>query len=140
MDRDGVAAQLGELALFADLSWPELERVAHTFDEEAFEPGRRVLRQGLSGSALYVILDGSATVHLDDKEEGRRLGRGEFFGEISALTGEAPNADVVAAAFLRCLVVPAPELDDFLLEHPAVLLRMLKVEVRRLRQAELTEQ
>jgi CRP-like cAMP-binding protein len=135
MDRDGVAAQLGELALFADLSWPELERVAHTFDEEAFEPGRRVLRQGLSGSALYVILDGSATVHLDDKEEGRRLGRGEFFGEISVLMGEAPTADIRAETLLHCLVIPGDQLEPFLLDHPNVMLRMLRAEARRVRGA-----
>jgi CRP-like cAMP-binding protein len=134
MNGDGVVAQLAELALFADLSWPDLERVAHTFEEEAFEPGRRVLRQGLSGSALYVILEGSATVTLDD-EEGARLGRGDFFGEISVLIGEPPTADVHAETLLRCLVVPGTMLEPFLLDHPPVMLRMLKAEARRVRGA-----
>ena len=134
MNRDGVVAQLAELALFADLSWPELERVSHTFEEEAFEPGRRVLRQGLSGSALYIVLEGSATVHLDGDEIGR-LGRGDFFGEISVLMGEPPTADVHAETLLRCLVVPGTMLDEFLLEHPPVMLRMLKAEARRVRGA-----
>jgi CRP-like cAMP-binding protein len=134
MNGDGVVAQLAELALFADLSWPDVERVAHTFEEEAFEPGRRVLRQGLSGSALYVILEGSATVTLDG-EEGARLGRGDFFGEISVLIGEPPTADVHAETLLRCLVVPGTMLEPFLLEHPPVMLRMLKAEARRVRGA-----
>jgi CRP-like cAMP-binding protein len=98
-----------------------------------------VLRQNLGGSGVFVILEGEAAIVLNG-EELTRLGRGEFFGEISALTGELPNADVVATSFLRCLVVPAPELDAFLVEHPTVLLRMLKVEVRRLRLAELTQE
>jgi CRP-like cAMP-binding protein len=134
MNRDGVVAQLAELALFADLSWPELERVSHTFDEEAFEPGRRVLRQGLSGSSLYIVLDGSASVHIDGEEVGR-LGRGDFFGEISVLIGEPPTADVHAETLLRCLVVPGTMLEPFLLEHPPVMLRMLKAEARRVRGA-----
>ena len=134
MARDDVAAQLGELALFADLSWPELEQIVHTFDEEAFEPGRRVLRQGLSGSALYVILEGSAAVHLDGDQRGR-LGRGEFFGEISVLLGEPPSADVHAETLLRCLVIPGAMLESFLLDHPSVMLRMLKAEARRVRGA-----
>lgn len=134
MARNDVAVQLGELALFADLSWPELEQVAHTFDEEAFEPGRRVLRQGLSGSALYVILDGSASVHLDGDQRGR-LGRGDFFGEISVLIGEPPTADVHAESLLRCLVIPGAMLEPFLLDHPSVMLRMLKAEARRVRGA-----
>src|SRR5215831_18556585 len=101
--RNGIVGQLADLALFADLSWPGIERIAHTFEEEAFEPGRRVLRQGLSGSALYIVLDGSATVLRDGEERGR-LGRGDFFGEISVLLGEPPSADVHAETLLRCLV------------------------------------
>jgi CRP-like cAMP-binding protein len=134
VERNGVVAQLSDLALFADLPWPALERIAHTFDEEAFEPGRRVLRQGLSGSALYIVLDGYATVVLDGEERGR-LGRGDFFGEISVLLGEPPSADVHAETLLRCLVVPGTMLESFLLEHPPVMLRMLKAEARRVRGA-----
>ena len=134
MERNGVVGQLADLALFADLSWPAVERIAHTFEEEAFEPGRRVLRQGLSGSALYVILDGTASVHVADVRV-TQLGRGDFFGEISVLIGEAPSADVNAETLLRCLVVPGTMLESFLLEHPPVMLRMLKAEARRVRGA-----
>jgi CRP-like cAMP-binding protein len=134
-----VAETLSQLALFADLSSGQVEAIAHAFGEQAFGAEQRVLRQNLGGSGLFVILEGEAEVRLDGQEVAR-LGRGEFFGEISALIGEAPNADVVARTFLRCLVVPAPELEPFLLEHPTVLLRMLKVEVGRLRLAELSEE
>jgi CRP-like cAMP-binding protein len=122
---------LGRLALFADLSRPELERIAHTYDEEMFPEGQRVLRQGLSGSNLYVILDGEAAVVIDGIER-LRLGRGEFFGEASALLGSPPTADVVATTALRCLVVAADGLERFLTDHPSVAVRMLKVEVQRL--------
>lgn len=122
---------LGRLALFADLSRPELERIAHTYDEEMFPEGQRVLRQGLSGSNLFVILDGEAAVVIDGIER-LRLGRGEFFGETSALLGTPPTADVVATTTLRCLVVAADGLEHFLTDHPSVAVRMLKVEVQRL--------
>jgi CRP-like cAMP-binding protein len=135
MESAGVAERLGQLALFADLRWPELEAVAHAFDEEVFGIGQRVLRQGLSGSAFYVILDGEATVTIDGVER-RRLGRGEFFGEISALTGEPPSADVRAETVLRCLVIPGPRLEEFLLERPSVTVRLLQAEARRLRDAD----
>jgi CRP/FNR family transcriptional regulator, cyclic AMP receptor protein len=134
-----VAETLSQLALFADLSPPQVEAIAHSFGEQVFAAEQRVLRQNLSGSGVFVILEGEAAVRLDGNEVAR-LGRGEFFGEISALTGEPPNADIVATTFLRCLVIPAPELETFLVEHPPVLLRMLKVEVRRLRLAELTQE
>jgi CRP-like cAMP-binding protein len=122
---------LGRLALFADLSRPQVEAIAHTLDEEMFPEGQRVLRQGFSGSNLYIILDGEAAVVIDGTERAR-LGRGEFFGEASTLLGTPPTADVVATTPLRCLVVPAPELEDFLMAYPAVAIRMLREEVRRL--------
>lgn len=134
-----VAETLSQLAIFADLPPAQVEAIAHAFGEQVFAAERRVLRQNLSGSGLFVILEGEAEVRLDGQEVAR-LGRGEFFGEISALTGEAPNADVVAKSFLRCLVIPDAELEPFLLAHPTVLLRILKVEVRRLRLAELTSE
>ncbi len=122
---------LARLALFADLSRPELEAIAHGYDEELFPEGQRILRNGLSGSGLYVILDGEATIVLDGRELAR-LGRGEFFGEVSSLLGGAPTADVVASTPLRCLVVPAPEVERFLLANPSVCLAMLKAEALRL--------
>jgi CRP/FNR family transcriptional regulator, cyclic AMP receptor protein len=134
-----VAETLSQLSLFADLSPAQVEAIAHGFGEQAFGPDQRVLRQNLGGSGLFIILEGEAAVRLNGQEVAR-LGRGDFFGEISALSEEAPNADVVATSFLRCLVVPEPSLEAFLLEHPPVLLRMLKVEVARLRLAELAEE
>lgn len=135
METAGVAERLGQLALFADLKWPELEAIAHAFDDEVFAAGQRVLRQGLSGSAFYVVLDGEATVTIDGVER-RRLGRGDFFGEISALTGEPPSADVRAETVLRCLSVPGPQLEGFLLDRPSVTVRLLQAEARRLRDAD----
>jgi CRP-like cAMP-binding protein len=127
-----VADSLGQLALFADLTPAQLEAVAHTHEEDVFAAGERVLRKGLSGGNFYVILEGEAAVELDG-EQLAQLSRGEFFGEISALTGEPPTTDVVAVTILRCLVIPAQQLERLLLERPEFALRMLRIEVRRLR-------
>jgi CRP-like cAMP-binding protein len=124
--------RLAQLTLFSDLRWPELEVVAHTFEEEVFGSGQRVLRQGITGGSFYVILDGDAAVVIDGQERAR-LGRGDFFGEISVLLGGVPIADVRAETLLRCLVLPGPQVEAFLLDHPMVMLRMLQTLARRLR-------
>ena len=134
MSEAPVAERLAQLALFADLRWPELEAVAHTFEEEVFGEGQRAIHQGISGSAFYVVLEGEASVLVDGAKRAR-LGRGDFFGEISALTGEVPTADVRAETMLRCLMLPGSQLEPFLLEHPTVMLRMLHAEARRVRDA-----
>jgi CRP-like cAMP-binding protein len=131
---DEIVDAIAGFALFADLTTPELQGVAHTFEERWFPEGERVLRQGLSGSGFHVILDGSCSIQVDG-EERARLGRGEFFGEVSILLGEPPVADVVAVSPLRCIVLGGPAVEPFLVAHPRVMYRMLQASARRLRNA-----
>jgi CRP-like cAMP-binding protein len=131
------AESLAPLALFADLEPPQLHELAMTLDEERHPRETRVLRQGMSGNAFYVILNGEASVRIDGTERAR-LVPGEFFGEVSILLGEPPTADVVAASDeLRCAVLSGPDFRELLLRHPSVLYRVLQTEARRLRNANL---
>lgn len=134
--REELIETLASLALFADLTRPQLEEMVHVFEEEVFAEGQRILRQGLSGSNLYIILEGEAGIVVHGTQR-TTLGKGDFFGEISVLIGEPPAADVVALRPLRCLVMPAPEVQPFLLAHPQITFRMLQAEGRRLRNTTL---
>ena len=129
-----IAESLGRLALFADLTPSQIEAIAHSHEEDVFAEGERVLRRGLSGGDFFVILDGEAAVRVGD-EELARLSRGDYFGEIAALTSDPPSADVVATSVLRCLVIPAAQLERLLLDRPQVMLRLLKMEARRVQGA-----
>jgi CRP-like cAMP-binding protein len=131
---DEIVDTIAGFALFADLSSPQLGAVAHTFEEQWFPEGERVLRQGMTGSGFYVIIDGTCSIRVDG-EERASLSRGEFFGEVSILLGESPVADVVAVTPLRCLVLPGPAVEAFLIGHPRVMYRMLQASARRLRNA-----
>lgn len=120
------------LALFADLSRPQLEAVSHIFEEQWFNEGERILRQGHRGSGFYVIIEGEAVFRLNGEDRGR-LGRGDFFGEISILLGEPPTADVVATGPMRCLVLAPTDVQEFLESHPRVMFRVLQAEATKLR-------
>jgi CRP/FNR family transcriptional regulator, cyclic AMP receptor protein len=131
LNGDELADVLAGFTLFGDLSRPQLEAITHTFDEEWFGEGQRILRQGFSGTGFYVILDGDAAVRIDG-EDRAKLSRGDFFGELSILLNEPPSADVVALTPLRCLVLPRTELQNWLVSLPWVTLRLLQAELRRL--------
>jgi CRP-like cAMP-binding protein len=133
-DREELIDAIAGFGLFADLSTPQLAGIVHTFEEMAFGEGERVLRQGLTGGAFYVILDGEAAVVVDGGERAR-LSRGDFFGEVSILLGEPPIADIVATRPLRCLVLGGSAVEGFLVAHPRVMYRMLQAQARRLRAA-----
>jgi CRP-like cAMP-binding protein len=131
---DEIVDEIASFALFADLTTPQLERVAHAFEEQIYAEGERVLRQGISGSAFHIILEGDANVVIDGNERAT-LSRGDFFGEVSIFLGQAPVADIVATRPLRCLVLAGPAVQTFLIENPPVMYRMLQAQARRLRNA-----
>ncbi len=130
--REEIADAIAGMAMFADLARPQLLGVASLFEEAFFPQGARILRQGLTGSGFYVILDGEADV-IADGQKRATLARGDFFGEVSVLLGEPPIADIVATRPLRCIVISGPGLEPFLVEQPKVMFRMLQAMARRLR-------
>ena len=132
--REELADTLAGFALFADLGSPQLLSVAGLFEEIAVAEDERILRQGLTGSGFYIILDGTADVRIDGTTRGT-LHRGDFFGEVSILLGEAPTADIVATSTLRCIVLGPTAVQPFLLAHAPVMFRMLQAQARRLRNA-----
>jgi CRP-like cAMP-binding protein len=134
IERDSVADALAGVSLFADLTRPQLEGVAHTFEEEEYSAGQRIVRQGFAGAGFCVLIEGEVSVAVDGQERAR-LARGDFFGEISLLLGEPPVADVVALGEVRCLVLPGHLLESFLFGYPRVMFRILQAQARRLRGA-----
>jgi len=132
--RDEIVESIAGMTLFADLSAPQLQGVAGRMEETFFADRERVLRQGLTGSGFYVIIDGEVGVVIDG-EQRSTLGRGEFFGEISILLQAPPVADIVALRPVRCLVLAGPAVEAFLIDHPRVMFRMLQALARRLRTA-----
>jgi CRP-like cAMP-binding protein len=122
---------LARLSLFSDLERPQLESVAHTMSEESFPAGQRILRQGFAGGGFFIILDGEVSVRVDGQDISR-LGKGDFFGEISLLLGEPPIADVVTLSPVTALQLAGPDLRGFLLAFPPVMFRMLQSVSRRL--------
>ena len=130
--RDDVVEIISGFSLFGGLSTPELDLIARVFEEQWFAEGDRVLRQGFTGSSFYIILEGSAVIQVDGKKRDS-LRPGDFFGEISCLLGVPPTADIVAEHTLRCLVMPASQLEGFLVANPRVMYRVLQGEARKLR-------
>lgn len=73
-----------------------------------FPPGVSIVEQGEPGTSLYLMLSGQADV-FQDQDGGprvhlRRLGPGEFFGEIALARHTARTAHVIAVDSVTCLV------------------------------------
>lgn len=68
-----------------------------------------MVEQGEPADALYLILNGTADAIQerlsDELVHLRRMGAGEFFGELGLVRGAVRSADVVAVESLTCLVL-----------------------------------
>lgn len=77
-----------------------------------YPPGSYVVEQGEAAAELFLILSGEADAWQESgghRRHLRRMGVGEFFGELGIAGNRRRAADVVAAASLTCLVLsPAP--------------------------------
>jgi len=132
MAADGLLESVSRLALFHDLDAADLERLLSIVDERSYNEGTWVVRRGDVDIGLYFIVAGEVGVLLED-EELAVLSTGSFFGEISVLLGELAVADIIARTPLRCLYIPPDSAQDFLIQNPRVMFRMLQTEARRLR-------
>src|SRR5262245_5401600 len=100
---------IARLGIFRDYAIEDLERLLETLQTTTFREGQRIIHQGQENASFYIVVDGEAVVYVADDERGL-LGRGSYFGEISALLGEPATADILTRSPLVCLVVPAEEL------------------------------
>jgi CRP/FNR family cyclic AMP-dependent transcriptional regulator len=126
---------LARLGIFRDLTPSELADVAATWQTATFREGQRIISAGQENTSFYIIVEGEAAVFIGD-EQRSLLVRGSFFGEVSALLGEPATADIMTRSPLRCLVVPAAELEHFLVSNPRIMFRVLQTEARRLQGAD----
>src|SRR5262249_37036280 len=78
---------------------------------------KRMVTGGEELDSVMVILSGKTRVESKGKAI-TELGAGKFIGEMSFLTGDKPNADVIAVEGTRLLVWPKPKLRKFLGDNP----------------------
>jgi small-conductance mechanosensitive channel/CRP-like cAMP-binding protein len=93
------------VALFAKLPEAERRDLAASARWSPFAAGEVLTRQGAEAHWLYVIVSGECSVRVrveEQETEVGRLGPGEFFGEMSLLTGAPRSATVVALKEVAC--------------------------------------
>jgi len=128
------AQVLAGVPLFAGISAESMERLAAVTGEQDFSQGQFIVRQGQVGTGLYVILSGSVKV-LRGGDELTRLGKGEFFGELSVIDQKPRNASIEAAEPTEVLALASWDLLALLETDPQLALNMIKGLVARVRLA-----
>lgn len=99
--------------------------------------GTQLGRDGENDRAIFLVVAGSLGVFVEN-EDGKRLvatiPAGETVGEMSLLNGESHSALLVALRDTELLRIGAKAFDSLITRHPRVMLNLLKIVMRRLRE------
>ena len=134
---------LEKVDLFSGLPPKLKRRLADQLEFTPFATGEAVTKEGDTDDGLYMIVEGEAIVRIggsgrpttssgfDDGRDVARLGPGQFFGEMSLMTGEARTATVIAASELLCYRMNKPAFQEILQDTPTIADQIAEVLVMR---------
>jgi len=129
-----LAKRLRKVSILHALPPAKLRSLAKWAEVAEFGKNEKIVRRGERGNGLFLILDGTVEV----KRNGRRLarlGRGQFFGEMSLFDNLPRSADVVALGPSKLAVLSKLEFWGFAAGEPSVVLSVLEEMSHRLRAA-----
>ncbi|MGN6721159.1 MAG: cyclic nucleotide-binding domain-containing protein [Marmoricola sp.] len=119
LHRDAKVELLRSIPLFADCKASEIAEVAAVADEIDLPAGDQVVTEHAEGREFVVVIDGSASVTRGG-EVVDTIGPGEWFGEVSLVTGQPRNASVIATTSLHALVIEGHRFTHLLKHSPSI--------------------
>ena len=137
VSRDEKIRHLEKVPFLAECTQRQLRAVAALSKVVEMPAGSVLMRAGEPGDEFFVIIDGAAMVEISPRKR-RRMGPGEFVGEMSLLDGEPRSATVRAETDMRLLVILRRNFQTLLTEVPELTRSILIVLSRRLRDLERT--
>lgn len=119
-----VSDLLKQTPLFAELSKADLEILSPSVRVETYKPGHVIVREGRVGVAFFLVISGSveAVKGIGSPEEVvlKKLGAGDFFGEITTMKHGTRSASVRALEETKCAVIQRLHLDSYVEQFPSV--------------------
>ena len=123
---------LARAPLFGELSKHELGELAKATEDLEVEEGKVLMREGDLGREFFVIVDGAVSV-TKDGEEIRKLGSGDFFGEIALVYDNARRtATVTTTTPLRFFVLTRQSFRSLLEHQPEIEVKVMDALEQRL--------
>jgi tetratricopeptide (TPR) repeat protein len=101
-----------------------LEQLLYAAAVRSFDPPEVIVREGQPGTSFFLIEDGVVEVRTQDPS-GKplvlaELNAGEFFGEVSVLTGKPRTATIAARTPVTVIEISKKDLDRIAQQFPEV--------------------
>jgi sulfate permease, SulP family len=121
---------LNELGLFKGRKEETLAALELRLDKRSFKAGEKIFTRGDAGDELFLIRKGSVRIMLTlaggKAHHVSSFGRGDFFGEMAFLDGDARSADAIAFTDLDLFVLSRKTFDTFADEHKKASLKLME--------------
>jgi CRP-like cAMP-binding protein len=110
--------------LFAHLPEEDRCQLADGLRLAPFARGEIITRQGAEAHWLYIVVEGQVSVRVAVEggleREVKKIGPGQFFGEMSLMTGSPRLATVVALTDVQCYRLDSHVFADVIHRRPAL--------------------
>jgi small-conductance mechanosensitive channel/CRP-like cAMP-binding protein len=120
MDAGAIRESLRRIEIFSPLREEDLDALLPHVRLRVYGRGETVVHQGEEGDSLFIDLSGNLEVFVDGQAVGSLSG-GDFFGEMSLLTGEKRRATVTAVDEVRLIEISKDAIGPIIRSHPSVL-------------------
>ncbi len=111
--------------LFEMLPDDERTAIVKEMEVESHDEGSVIINEGDPGTSMYLIASGEVKVYTRGTTSIgtvylARLGEGDFFGEVSVLTGKPRTATITASQRTELLRLDKEKLDGVLSKYPGI--------------------
>jgi NTE family protein len=114
---------LGKVPLFSPIPWDQRSDIAGEFEPLFMKKGSTVFSQGDPGDSMFVIKSGSVGLFSSNGGSERfitSLHRGDFFGEMSLMTGKARSATTRVILDAHLYRLHEKSFEQLLTTHPSI--------------------
>jgi ATP-binding cassette subfamily B protein len=134
------AQRLKAFPILENLDEEQLAELAPFFATETFQPGREIVRQNDPGDKFYIIARGKVEVWRTEEQSGHTkrvavLQDGDFFGEITLITGFPRTATVRTLTVCTCISLGRGQFNRMMDRFPDLRRRLSEIAVQRLRES-----
>jgi predicted acylesterase/phospholipase RssA/CRP-like cAMP-binding protein len=130
-----IAESLSRIPFFRGLPAETLAAISAKLQRIHLEHGEIVFGEGSLGDAMYLIESGQVKVSVNASQQEKiinYLGPGNFFGEMALLLDQRRSATVTVTIDADLWLLRKVDLDELLVDHPAIALQITKELSRRL--------
>jgi ATP-binding cassette subfamily B protein len=134
------AHRLQEIPILERLPESILAELAPFFATETFDIGREIVCQNDPGDKFYIIARGEVEVWRTEENSGKSLcvnvlTDGDFFGEITLITGFPRTATVRTIAVTTCISLERGQFTKLIDRFPDLKRELSEIAVQRLRES-----